>query len=391
MDPLTGEPLLDAAGKPVKRIPKPRKKAEPSYELGEDGEPLIGSDGEKIVKKKGGRKPKEVVVYEVPEVEKKQTSFKGRLGYACLNSLLRGRKPAKLSVFTSRTMRLATFESETGQQKLHDLTEQNTKDLCEILQWNADNNIFLFRLSSEMFPFASHPVHGYSLSTLPKAMANLAEAGRIAKKYSMRITAHPGQWTQLASPRQKVIDSAIKELVYHCEMMDAMSCGKDSIMVIHMGGVYDDKEATLERFKENYVKLVPEHVKARLVLENDEICYNVAELLPICQLLDIPLVLDYHHDWINPSPLPPALMMPDILATWSRKGIRCKQHLSEARLGARTLPERRGHSDRCEEMGLPDDVDLMIEAKDKEQAVLHLYNVYSLFPILNTSYLPPKP
>lgn len=178
------------------------------------------------------------------------------------------------------------------------------------------------------------------------------------------------------------------------------------------GGVYEDKVATLDRFRKNYVELVPEHVKARLVLENDEICYNVADLLPICQELNIPLILDYHHDSIYRSPLPPALMMADILATWSRKGIRCKQHLSEARYGARTMPERRGHSDRCQElplgleesikimkgreergepyeeregwseegwveggagfegirefgtrMGLPDDVDLMIEAK----------------------------
>lgn len=93
----------------------------------------------------------------------------------------------------------------------------------------------------------------------------------------------------------------------------------------------------------------------RLVLENDEICYSVDDLMPICEELNIPLVFgqfsshsrvdreltsnapDYHHDWINPSSQPPAELMPRILATWERKGIRCKQHLSEPRRGAVTI------------------------------------------------------
>ena len=74
--------------------------------------------------------------------------------------------------------------------------------------------------------------------------------------------------------------NAIRELVYHCEMMDAMGCGVDSVMVIHMGGVYDDKAATLDRFRENYVKMVPEHVKARLVLENDEVSRALLRVFP---------------------------------------------------------------------------------------------------------------
>ncbi|CED83839.1 Xylose isomerase-like, TIM barrel domain [Phaffia rhodozyma] len=434
------------------QTPKPkraRKKAAPQYQLGEDGEVLKGEDGNSMLKVKQPRgKGKEIVIHDVPVVEKLPTTFKGRLGYACLNSLLRNAKPP---IFCSRTLRLKGFLNDNGMNRLVELTTQNTKDLITILEWNAKNGIRLFRLSSEMFPFASHKEHGYNIrETLPEAMKNMAEAGRIAKEHDMRITVHPGQWTQLASPTASVVENALLELDYQCDMLESMGIGKDGVMIIHMGGMYGDKQATLERFRENYPRC-SEKVKQRLVLENDEICYSASDLLPVCDELKIPLVFDYHHDWINPSDLPPPLLMPFILKTWEPKGIRVKQHLSEARHGALTIMERRGHSDRCDRlplaldesreitlraidekkrredagetiseeeskllglqegnprhealkpdilsefglrMGLPDDVDLMIEAKDKEQAVLHLFNLYNLGPVHRGSYLPPKP
>jgi len=126
-------------------------------------------------------------------------------------------------------------------------------------------------------------------------------------------------------------------------------------------------------------------------LENDEMCYNVDDLLPLCEELNIPLVFDYHHDWIFPSSLPPAELMPRILQTFYRKGIRPKQHLSAPRPGAVTLMEKRAHSDRCKTLpaDLPDDVDLMCECKDKEQAVFELFRLYDLQPTHYASLRPP--
>jgi UV DNA damage endonuclease len=85
-----------------------------------------------------------------------------------------------------------------------------------------------------MFPFASHKEHGYRLTSLPIAYANLQKAGAFAKEHNMRITVHPGQWTQLASPREVVVENAILELEYQCEMLDAMGVGNEGVMVIHM-------------------------------------------------------------------------------------------------------------------------------------------------------------
>jgi UV DNA damage endonuclease len=211
------------------------------------------------------------------------------------------------------------------------------------------------RMSSEMFPFASHPEYGY---TLEYAAEDLAAVGALANKYGHRLTTHPGQFTQLGSPRPEVVRNAVRDLKYHCEMIDRMGLGKDSVMIIHGGGVFGDKPVTLARMKENYINLLPDNVKGRLVLENDEMCYSAEDLLPMCEELDIPLVFDYHHDWILPSSIGREEVIRRANAIFAKKGIKPKQHLSEPRPGAVTVMERRAHSDRCQTLPdeLPDDM-----------------------------------
>ncbi|KAJ3996777.1 UV-endonuclease UvdE-domain-containing protein [Lentinula boryana] len=345
----------------------------------------------KLKKARKPRKPKPEPVYGIPDVERRETKFRGRLGYACLNTILRNKKPASEAVFCSRTCRIDTIK-KNGMDCVKDLGRKNVQDLITMIQWNEDNNIRFLRLSSEMFPFASHSIYGYSLEYCAPL---LAEAGALAKKYGHRLTTHPGQFTQLGSPKPGVIQSSIRELEYHCQMLDLMRVGKDGVTIIHGGGVYDDKPGTIERIKTTIRDVLPQHVRDRLVLENDELCYNADDLLPICEELDVPLVFDYHHDALRPSSIPPAEIIRRANAIFARRGIRPKQHLSEPRPGAVTIMERRAHADRCER--LPDeledvaiDVDLMIEAKDKEQAVLHLYRIYGLQEVKHESLRPPN-
>jgi len=336
-------------------------------------------------KKRAARKPKEPPVYVIPPMEEITTTFRGRLGYACLNTVLRAQKP---SIFCSRTCRISTItDEEKGMPYLKEIGRQNMADLKEIIEWNAAHHIYFMRMSSEMFPFAGHKEYGYSLEYAEK---ELKEAGDTAKRLGVRLTTHPGQFNQLGSPRRPVVENTFRDLEYHNEMMDRMGLDQDSVMIIHGGGVYNDKPTTIERFKTVYQEL-SQGVKNRLVLENDEMCFNVDDLLPICEELNIPLVLDYHHDWIYPSSQSLEELMPRILATWEKKGIRTKFHLSEPRRGAETLMERRAHADRCQNLPspLPDDIDLMIEAKDKEQAVFHLFRRYGLHPIFHDSLRPP--
>ncbi|KAH9934102.1 UV-endonuclease UvdE-domain-containing protein [Amylocystis lapponica] len=338
-------------------------------------------------KKRRRKKVAEPVVYDIAPVEQKTTTFKGRLGYACLNTILRAQKPEP--VFCSRTCRLETIR-KNDLQFAKDLGLQNCRDLLKIIEWNEVNKIRFFRLSSEMFPFASHGKHGYSLEY---AAAELKAAGDLAKSYGHRLTTHPGQFTQLASPKEDVVTASVRELEYHCQMMHYMGLDKDSVIIIHMGGVYGDKPGTLDRFRDTFRTRLTDDMRARIVLENDEMCYNADELLPVCDELGIPLVFDYHHNWIYPSVKPLPELLPLISATWERRGIRQKQHLSSPRPGAETVMEKRAHADRCDALPdeLPVDMDLMIEAKDKEQAVLHLYRMYNLEPVVHANLRPEKP
>lgn len=119
-----------------------------------------------------------------------------------------------------------------------------------------------------MFPYASHDIYGYSLEYCAPL---LAQVGALAKRYGHRLTTHPGQFTQLGSPRDSVVRSSIRELEYHAEMLDRMGIDQDGVMVIHGGGVYGDKAAALARMKNVIQCDLSARVRARLVLENDEV------------------------------------------------------------------------------------------------------------------------
>ena len=161
-------------------------------------------------------------------------------------------------------------------------------------------------------------------------------------------------------------------------------------MILHLGGVFGDKAVTLDRFRANYKKLSP-GIKRRLVLENDDVGWSVHDLLPVCEELDIPMVLDYHHhniifdaDRIREGTKDIMDLYSRILATWTRKNITPKMHYSEPTPAAITGRQRRKHSSRVATLPpCPPTMDLMIEAKDKEQAVFELMRTFKL-PGFNT-------
>jgi UV DNA damage endonuclease len=243
------------------------------------------------------------------------------------------------------------------------------------------------RLSSEMFPFASHEVYGYKLA--PFASEVLAEAGKVIAQLGHRVSVHPGQFTQFGSPRKEVIESSIRDLEYHDELLSLLKLppqqDRDAVMILHMGGTYGSKEETLDRFRTNYARL-SDSIKRRMVLENDDMSWSVHDLLPICEELNIPMVLDFHHHNIifdstqlREGTLDIIELYPRIRATWNRKNITQKMHYSEPTATAITPMQRRKHSPRVKTLPpcVPD-MDLMIEAKDKEQAVFELMKKFNL-------------
>lgn len=305
------------------------------------------------------------------------------MGYCCINTELRS-----LGIFCSRTCRLDTVKSK-GIEYIYKLAWENINDLPAIFRWNYKNNIFLYRMSSEMFPFASHPDY-YLTYDLEQFRSRLEEIGRIAKHYNQTLTFHPGQYNQLTSHRESVVEKTIIDIDLHAKILDMMNCGKDSVIVIHGGSKNGGKEVALQRLKENFYKL-SNSSQSRLVLENCEMAYSIEDLLEISELLKICIVIDYHHHNINPGTIKTEDELINItkrvLDIWKTRGITPLFHLSESKRGVKisdSITARRAHSDYVENLPFAlikiiseSKINLDIEAKMKEQAVLKLQQKYN--------------
>ncbi len=212
----------------------------------------------------------------------------------------------------------------------------------------------------------SHREYGYDLSPYHHTLKII---GDFAKQHSIRLTMHVGQWTLLSSLDETITENSIKDLEMHCEILDVMGCDANSVIVIHGG-----RKNGLADLRRNFKKLNPQTQK-RIALENCETSYKVEDLLPVCEDLGIPLILDYHHHRLNKEKDLTELM-PRILNTWYRRGLRPKFHTSESREDAnpKSLTSLRKHSDIIFHFpeNLPEDIDLMLEAKLKEQSIFYL-------------------
>ena len=190
---------------------------------------------------------------------------------------------------------------------------------------------------------------------------------------------HPGQYNVLSSPNEKVVLNTISDLKHHCDILDRMNMGIDSVIIIHGGGVYKNKKESLKRFEENFHKL-PKNVQDRLVLENCEMAYCVEDLIPVSESLQIPIVLDFHHDDIYHSSQPIQYYFERVFAVWNAKGIKPKVHVSNSVPGITekdSKTARRKHSDYIQFLHeslltITFPIDVMLECKMKEQAIKQL-------------------
>lgn len=302
-----------------------------------------------------------------------------QLGLCCLNTILRQHKPP---IFSSRSIILKTFETK-GVGFLKEKIIQNLKDVLYMMDWNEENGIKVFRLSSELFPHKSNskaPDYDFDF-----AIDLLQQIGDKAREYNHRLTFHPGQYNVLGSPHEHVVQNTLSDLGYHATVLDLMGMDCNSVMVIHGGGFYKDKEATKQRWCENYLNL-PEFIRKRLVLENCEHCFSIIDCLDISKRVNVPVVFDTHHfdcyALLHKEETfePPEFYMKGILESWKFRGIKPKFHVSEQGSG-----KCGHHSDYIETIpsylleipGKYDmQIDIMIEAKMKEQSIFKLYDKY---------------
>lgn len=289
------------------------------------------------------------------------------LGYACMNMELSSK-----GITAARTCRKATFESK-GLPHVGQLFESNLQSLIKIMLWNVNNNYSLFRMSSDMAPWASE----YKLEDLPnweKCEQLIKQVGHIAKTNGIRLSFHPGQFVCLASKNEKVVKNAIKDLEIHGQLMDLMGMPRNrwAKINIHMGGAYGDREDAASRFLENFAKL-SQSVQTRLTLENDDRpnLFSTEDLYKlICSRTDIPIVFDYHHHAAHTGGMSEQEALEMAISTWGDVKPTC--HYSEsAQLERGEKAPFRAHSkfiySKIEDYG--HDLDVMVEAKNKEEAV----------------------
>ena len=297
------------------------------------------------------------------------------LGYACINMTLGEQKPR---ITTNRSMIKKTFK-EKGLDYAGELALQNVRDLFTILQWNSRKGIKVFRVSSDIFPWASE----YDIEALPqyKRIEMILNAcGNFASKNNIRITAHPGPFNVLVSPREHVVNNTITDLEIHGKIFDMMNLSHTPYnkLNIHCNGVYGDKISAMDRFCTNFERL-SDSVKSRLTVENDDkgTMYSVKDLMYIHKRIGIPIVFDYHHHKFCTGDLSEQEALELAISTWP-KGIKPIVHYSESKAlhEENTKLKPQAHSDYIKELPnlYGNDVDVMVEAKAKELSILPFIN-----------------
>ena len=294
-----------------------------------------------------------------------------RLGYACIQTDLR-----LYDVYTSRDVTLARLTSQ-GMSYVESLVLSNLSDLLTTLISNEAQGIRLFRISSNLLPHYGNSALEQPFYSLEFAKRKLATIGKYITDHGHTVSMHPGQYVQLASPDPKVVQDSIRELQAHAIVFEMMKV--DGVIILHGGGTYGDREAALVRWESTFMEL-PDGLRNRIVLENDENGYNPDDLLPFCERLGIPFCFDLFHNRVSYRRVDVTLpMLRRMVATWGTRTP--KIHYSE-----QDQQKRRGaHSKSVSDLPLyvllmprllSSPIDVMLEVKDKQESTLRLYQRY---------------
>lgn len=280
---------------------------------------------------------------------------------------------------TSRTITLKNLEKISGTEpkftKLCRITRENLDNTLRVIRYNMEEQIHIYRLTSKLIPFATYPLE-FKWDFFDIFKKDFEKIGNLIKTSGIRISAHPDHFTVINSPNEKVFSDSVQDLEYHDYIFKAMRLDEQCKLVTHLGGFYGDRESSIARFKDNFSRL-PQSIKSRIVLENDDKVYTAEEVLQVCQELKVPMVFDLHHHTCNPRGNLEDLI-PKIWDTWT--DINPKIHVSSPK----DQKNCRHHADYVDSSSITDflsltkkinrDFDVMVEAKMKDIAMIKLVN-----------------
>lgn len=282
-----------------------------------------------------------------------------RIGYPCINWTI-GCKG-------DRTFRLKSYSDK----RLIDTVGNNIICLSEMLKFNVKHKILFFRITSDIVPFASHPICRFDWQ---KHFEKQFEAiGDFIRKHEMRISMHPDQFILINSIDKKILERSVRELTYHTEVLNLMGLDTSAKIQIHIGGVYGDKKRSKQRFISRFEKL-ENAIKSRLVIENDDKRYDLKDCIHIHKVIGVPILFDlFHHENNNRGEtIPQAFEF--FTQTWKESdGLPMVDYSSQERgkiKGRHAEAIDLDHFNNFLEMTKPFDFDLMLEIKDKEKSAV---------------------
>jgi UV DNA damage endonuclease len=224
--------------------------------------------------------------------------------------------------------------------------------LGAIFDYLADVGISMYRISSDLAPYATHPDLPQFHRQIDECAAELAELGARANAQGLRLSFHPSQYILLNAPDEAIVAKSIADLSVQAHLLDAMQQGPQAVVVTHVGGVYGDLARGRERWVRAYERL-PEAVRRRLALENDDTRYTVADILWIHERTGVPLVFDYLHHWcLDRDGIDAHTALAACLRTWP-DGVRPKIHFSSPRTEMRMIERRNRQTGKLERIQAP--------------------------------------
>lgn len=294
--------------------------------------------------------------------------MKVRLGYVALSKALD-------DVTTSSTITYTNYINKNyNTSKLLEITKNNLDSLYEIIKYNVKNNFHFYRLTSKLVPLATHDKVDFDYIT--PLLDEYKKIGKLINDNNIRVDTHPDQYAVLNSMDSKIVKNTVEILEYHYKIMDAIGI-KDKIIILHVGSSACGKKASITRFINNFNKL-PNHIKKCIAVENDDKIYNIKDVLELCHKINVPMVLDYHHFICNNEKEDINDYLKEIIETWNGKIP--KMHFSSPK--SKLKKEFRSHSDYINKECFikfinilkkqDKDVDIMLEAKAKDDAVSRL-------------------
>jgi UV DNA damage endonuclease len=284
-----------------------------------------------------------------------------RIGYPCINRTI--------DCTANSTFRLKSY-SET---RLKQTVKNNLDCLRRILQFNLEQRLFFFRISSDLVPFSSHPINKFNWQKY--FQEEFEEIGEFITKSRMRISMHPDQFTLINSIKEDIFERSKKELKYHAEILDLLKLDTSAKIQIHVGGAYGDKEKSTKRFVKRLSKL-DDSIICRLVIENDDKLYDLNDCLKINAQTQIPILFDAFHHKLNNSTIHTTEdSFKSTIKTWNEKrdGIPMVDYSSQEPNG---LSRQHSETINIEDFNLflkqsnPFDFDVMLEIKDKEKSAI---------------------